>query len=399
MKYRLVALLSILATVLSAQTTAAQIANFAQGCAKNYDPAVDYFPDKVGVEYAKGFSVEYFHNYKVMTLLTPWQNAEQTFEYVLVQRGTPAPEGYDEKQIIEVPVNSFVSMSTTFLPHLDQQGVLDRLVGRDSYLYTNNANVIEKIEAGDIAEVGGGGGGDMNVELLIDLDPDLVMMQQFSAESSGPREVLEQAGLKVVLNADFVDTSPLGVAEWGKYIALFFNTEAKAQDQFDGVVTRYRDLADFAAKAEKKPTVFASSPFNETWFMPGGQSYVAQLLGDAGADYLWADDDSPGSLFLDFESVYDRAADAEFWVNVNSFWPDATAALAEDERYGNFAAFKNNRVYAYNKRVNANGGSDYFESGYANPDVILADLIKMFHPELLPDHELVYYQKLPPGND
>jgi iron complex transport system substrate-binding protein len=394
MKHRFTLLYLILALLL-VSITQAQEANITSSCVENYDPEIDYFPDKISVDYAQGFEVEYFNNYKVVTILTPWQNAEETFQYVLVQCGTAAPEEYDEAQIVEIPVQSFVSMSTSFLPHLDQQGMLDRLVGMDSYLYTNNPNIIEKIDAGEIAEVGGGGGGEMNVELLIDLDPDLIMMQQFSVEGSGAREVLEQAGLTVVLNADFVDTSPLGLAEWGKYISLFFNTETEAQSSFGTVVSRYQVLVDLAASVKNKPTVFASTPYEDTWFMPGGQSYVAQLLRDAGADYLWAEDESVGSLFLDFETVYDLAADADFWVNVNFFWADSAAALAEDERYGDFAAFQNGNVYAYNARMNANGGTDYFESGYANPDVLLADLIKVFHPNVLPDHELVYYKQLP----
>ena len=394
MKHRFI-LLYLVLVLLIVPIIQAQEANLTATCVENYDPEVDYFLDKISVDYAQGFEVEYFNNYKVVSVLTPWQNAEETFQYVLVQCGTPAPEEYTEAQIIEVPVKSFVSMSTSFLPHLDQQGVLDSLVGMDSYLYTNNPNVIEKIDAGEIAEVGGGGSGEMNVELLIDLDADLIMMQQFSVDGSGAREVLEQAGLTVVLNGDFVDTSPLGLAEWGKYISLFFNTEAEAQSYFDGVVSRYQELVELAATAETQPTVLANTPYEDTWFMPGGKSYVAQLLKDAGADYFWADDESVGSLFLDFETVYDVAADADFWVNVNFFWADAAAALAEDERYGDFASFKNGNVYTYNARMNANGGTDYFEAGYANPDVLLADLIKIFHPDLLSDHELVYYKQLP----
>lgn len=368
-------------------------ANLTDACVENYDPQVDYFPEKVEVTHAEGWTVEYFNNYKRVTILTPWQNAEETFEYVLVQCGTPAPEGYEPNQIIEVPVQRFVSMSTTFLPPLETQGLIDRLVAVDTAMFVNTPSVLERFEAGDIAEIGGGGSlGEINIELLLELEPDLIMTQQFSP-GSGSLSVLQEAGLPTVLNADFVDTSPLGQAEWSKYIALYFNTEALANEAFDGVVERYEELVELAATATERPTVYAASAFQGTWYMPGGDSTVAQLLRDANADFLWADE--PGtSVPLDFEVVYERAAEAEYWVNLNAFWLTLDEALADDERYGDFAAFQNGKVYNNNARSNANGGNDYFETGVANPDLLLADLIAILHPELLPDHELVFYRKL-----
>jgi iron complex transport system substrate-binding protein len=200
--------------------------------------------------------------------------------------------------------------------------------------------------------------------------------------------------LPVILNADFLDTTPLGQAEWGKYISLFFNTEAEAEAAFAGVETRYQELAALAATAEEKPTVFANTPYDGSWFRPGGQSYLAQCFADAGADYLWADDETTGSIFLDFESVFEQAAAAEFWVNAGFFWQTKADALAEDERFAQFAAFENGQVFTHNKVVTPSGGSAYFETGVTNPDLILADLVKIFHPDLLPDHELYFYRQL-----
>lgn len=382
-------MLALLAPVMAQNAPA----NLIEGCVTAYDPDVDYFPDKVEVEFAQGFTVEYFNNYKLVTILTPWQGADETFQYILVQCGTPAPEGFDESQIFEVPVNSFVAMSTSFLPHLDSQGVVDRLVGLDSFLYTSTPSVLEQIEAGDVVEVGSF---EPNIEVLLDLEPDLIMAQQFSA-GPGTYTVLGEVGLPVVLNADFVDTSPLGQAEWGKYIALFFNTEATANTIFDGVAQRYESLMELVAGRDVRPAVFAASPYESIWYMPGGQSYVARLLADAGADYLWAEDEGMGSLFLDFEVVLDTAADADFWVNLNQFWTTLDEALAADARYEEFAAVRNGGVYNNNARMNPNFGNDYFESGVANPDLLLADLVAIFHPDLLPGHEFVYYLQLLPS--
>lgn len=393
------ALLLLLITLMlvAALPAQAQEANLLDVCVTDYDADVDYFPDKVTVEAAAGFTVEYFPNYKLVTVTTPWQGAEAPLQYVLVQCGTPAPEGFSDALVIEVPVPTIVTMSTSFLPHLTQQGLLDRLIAIDTALYTSNAEVLARVAAGAIVEIGGGGSGqEVNIEALIDLEPGLVMTQRFSAADT-TYPVMQEAGLPVVINADFLDTSPLGLAEWGKFISLFFNTEALAEEQFDGVSERYAALKALAEAAEERPTVFAGTPYDGTWFMPGGSSYLGQLLADAGASYLWAGEAVTGSLFLDFETVFDRAVDADFWVNVNPFWGTLADAAAEDARYANFAAFQNAAVYSNNARVNANGGSDYFESGYANPDIILADLVKIFHPELLPDHELYFYAQVPPA--
>ncbi|GIK29787.1 MAG: ABC transporter substrate-binding protein [Chloroflexi bacterium] len=386
-----IGLIAVLAVGVSAQEAVAE-ANLVDACVENYDPAVDYFPAKAEIEYAENFSVEYFNNYKVVTIL-PWPGAEAPQTYVLVQCGTPAPEGFEDAVTVEVPVQRFVAMATTILPALEAQGVLDRLIGVDTTLFTSSEAVLEMAEAGDVAEIGGGGsGGDINMELLLSLEPDLVMAQEFFAGGT-TLDQLQTAGVTAVLNGDYADTSPLGQAEWGKYVSLFFNTEAEASDVFAGVAERYEALTVLTAGVEERPTAIAASPYSGTWYMPGADSTIAQLIADAGADFLFAD--QPGtSVPLDFEVVFERGAEAEFWVNANQFWATTEQMLADDSRFEGFAAVANGNVWNNNKRMNANGGSDYFESGAANPDVILADLISIFHPDLLPDHELVYYQRL-----
>ncbi|MBI5669584.1 MAG: ABC transporter substrate-binding protein [Chloroflexi bacterium] len=391
MKHRLLVFVFALALLLAPSLLAAQETNLTDGCVDSYDPDVDYFPQKVTITSATGFNVEYFNNYKLVTVSTPWQGAEEPVQYVLVQCGTPAPDNVDVP-VIEVPVQRFVSMSTTFIPHIVTQGLLDRVVAVDTVGYTSNEAVLARHEAGDLPEVGSGGSGtDPNIELLVDLEPDLVMTQKFSPDDKG-FALIEQAGLPVVLNADFLDTSPLGQAEWGKFIALFFNTEAVAEETFAGVKARYEDLKARTANVDNRPSVFANTPFGDTWYMPGGKSYLAQLLADAGADYLWSDDESTGSLFLDFETVFDRAAEADFWVNVVHTSLDSL--IAADERFADFAAVQAGNVYTNNARSNANGSSEYYETGVANPDVILANLVKIFHPDLLPEHDLYYYKQL-----
>lgn len=363
--------------------------NLTDGCVENYDESIDYFPEKTAVTYAGGFTVEYFNNYKVLTVAAPWLGAEDSATYLLVQCGTPVPAGFDDAVTVEVPIDSFVSMSTTYLPYLDAFGLLDSLVGLDFGTYAYNPTVQEKLAAGELVELGSGS--TVNVEAALELDPDVIMTSASGSADFDTHPKLEEVGLTVVLNADYLDVTPLGRAEWGKFIAVFYNEEAQAEALFNDVVTEYEALLELTADVAERPTVFANTPYEGTWYMPGGQSYTAQFFNAAGADYLWGDDESTSTLFLDFESVFDRAAESDYWLNVGFVFSLADLE-ASDERFADFAAFQNGNVYNYDLRTNEFGGNDFFESGAANPQLVLADLIKIFHPDLLPDHELVYYR-------
>lgn len=383
-----------LTTVAWAQSAPTLEANLSDSCVADFDPTVDYFPDKVEVRYSEKFSVTYFNHYKIVEML-PWAGAEEPMVYLLVQCGTPVPSEYQDLTTIEIPVQRFVSMSTTILPYLETQGVLDRLVGIDTAMYVSSEAVLARVAAGETAEVGGGGMGSINAEALLAVDADLVMAQQYFAGGTTLSE-LQAVGVPAVLNADYTDTSPLGQAEWGKYIALFFNTEAQANAVFDGVAERYEALRALTANVETRPTTIAASPFSGTWYMPAGSSTVAQLLADAGADFLFSDLEGT-SVPLDIEVVLERGAEAEFWVNANQFWTTQADMLNEDARFAQFRAVTLGNVWNNNARMNANGGNDYFESGVANPDLILADLVAIFHPDLMPDHTFVYYRRLASG--
>ena len=365
--------------------------NLTEGCVDAFDPNVDYFPEKISLTHTTGFSVEYHNSYKVITVATPWPGAGEAQQYVLVQCGAPEPTGFDAAQIIEVPVQQIATMSTSYLPFLEAYNLLERLVAVDDVTYVNNPAVLAMAEAGTLVQIGYGAG--VNVEQLLDLAPDLVMTYGSGSPEYDAHPVLLNAGLKVAVNAEWLETSPLGRAEWGKFIALFFNKEAVAESTFADTVARYEDLKAKAAAAAEKPTVLTDSEYQGSWYVAGGRSFTAQLLADAGAAYLWADDESAGSIPVAFEAVFDKAAAADFWLNVG-FVNSLEEMKAADERYTDFAAFQKGNVWNNNKRQNANGGNDYYESAVAQPDAVLADLIAIFHPELMPEYEMVYFQRL-----
>lgn len=367
--------------------------NLTDGCIPEgqFSPEIDYFPQKADLKYADGFSISYHNSYKVITVKTPWPGATESIEYALVQCGAPKPEGFLDEQMIEVPAKSIITMSTTYLPALDELGLLDRLVGLDDTTYVNNPTVRKMAEEGKLASIGYGSG--VNVEKVLELAPSLVMTYGSGAPEYDAHPVLLQAGQKVVVNAEWMDTSPLGRAEWLKFIAAFFNKEAEAEALFVQTAQKYQELTALTAAVSQKPTVFTGSAYQGTWYMPGGQSFAAAFLRDAGANYLWSDDTSTGSLPLAVEAVFEKAQNADYWLNVG-FVGSLDDLKGMDARYADFAAFQNGKVWNNDAKTNASGGNDYYESAVLHPERVLADLIHILHPDLLPNHTLVYYRQV-----
>lgn len=394
-RIRLVGLLALMALLVTFAPVGAQgpTQNLTDGCVENFDPDVDYFPDKIEVVNATGFEIEYFNHYKVVTVTRPWPGAGENdaVTYVLVQCGTPAPDDIDANAVIDVPVNTFVTMSTTYLPYVDLFGVIDGLVGVDMATLASNQAVLDKAEAGELLDIAPNF--NVDIETAIVLEPELIFSYGFGFETDDYLPLMN-AGLTVALNGEFAEITPLARAEWGKYLSLYFNAEAIAEADYNAILDEYAELSERAATAESSPTVFLNSPFDGVWYVPGGVSYMATFLRDANTDYLWSDDDSTGVLFLDFEAVYDVAADAEFWLHPNQFWFSADDAVDEDPRYAEFYALQAGNVWINNLTTNEMGANDFYESGAAYPNLILADLVAIFHPELMPDHEFVYYQRL-----
>ena len=369
----------------------APTANLTDDCLASAIPGVDYFPAKASITNTEGFQIEYHDTYKVVTVKTPTPGATAALTYVLVQCGTEPPTGFKPEQIITVPVQRLISMSTTYLPVLDDLGLLDRLVGLDDATYVSNQKVVELFTAGKIKAIGSGA--TINVEAAIELKPDLILTYGSGSADFDSHPKLLEAGLKVVLNAEWLDTSPLGRAEWGKFIAVFFNEEAAAESWYTKIAEHYAEVKAIAATASGTPKLAYGTPYQGTWYLPGGASFAAQLIRDAGATFPYADDKSTASLPLSFEEAYSTTRDATYWINL-PFVTDLAALLAQDSRFAEFDAFKTGNVWNNDLRSNAAGGSDYYESAVVRPDLVLADLVAIVHPDKMPGHEFYYYRQL-----
>jgi len=379
-----------------AQDTAVADANLTDGCVTDFDPQVDYFPDKVEITDAQNLAVDYFNHYKVVTVT----GSMETYTYVLVQCGTPAPspdEFPPTTQFIEVPTGNIVSLSTTFLPGIAQLGLANNVVGLDSTLYTSTPEILERIESGEIIAVAPNF--ELNMEILLETDPSLVMSDDFDPERMAQ---IVDAGIATAINTDYLETTPLGRAEWLKYVALFYNYEAEAELVYEGVANAYNATRALTVDipADERPIVLwnAISPFSDTWGIPSESTYAGQFITDAGGTIALGDLADPGTVaYVSLETVYDGALDADIWITNLFNVRTVDELLALEPRYADFAAVQNGSVWNNDLDVNENGGNNYFELGVTNPHLVLQDLIAILHPDLLPDHEFHFYQPLDPS--
>jgi iron complex transport system substrate-binding protein len=348
------------------------------------------------IRYAKGFTLEQRQGYKLLRVLTPWRDAKTTFSYALVPRGAKIPPIEPGAVVVETPVRRIVLASTTFVIYFAMLGLEDSVVGISGCKMVNTPSIADRIHDGRILEVGDGSmsAKSFNLERLFNLQPDLLMIYGTGNPEYDQQNKLQEAGFHVAINSEYMETTPLGRTEWIKFIAAFFNKDAEADHLFTDIVARYGKLAEKTRTVTVKPTVFCGSNWRGSWHMPGGNSYVAMFLRDAGARYLWSDDQSTGSMPLNVESVFARAKDADFWLNPGVHRSKEEIA-GEDDRYHVFHAFRTGRVFNNNAIVDAGGGNDIWESGIANPDKVLADLISIFHPEILPGYRRTWYWQLP----
>lgn len=359
-----------------------------RGCITGFDPQRDYFPDKSELRHAENFTVSYERSYQVLTVNEPFPGGAPE-SYVLVRCGAPDPELPDDladAPQVEVPVDSLYAGSTTHLPLLEVLGVVGVLTGVATASYVASEQVRERIDAGAVTEFAPNE--QLATELVIAEQPDVLMTGGFDDPAYAP---LRNAGVPVLANAEWLEPTPLGRAEWVKYVAALTGTEARAAEVFDQIEADYQELADRAAAAEPVE-VLPGSLVQGTWSMPSGGGYFGQLVQDAGGTYPWAGEQDPASLQLDFETVYARGGRALVWL-ANDQWATLDDAKQADPRHAELAAFQRGEVWALGA-AGPEGGADFFERGVTRPDMVLADLVAILHPDLAPDHEFAFYTRL-----
>jgi iron complex transport system substrate-binding protein len=364
-----------------------------KGCIEHFDASTDYFPEKTTLEFAENLAVEYHKSYKVVTVKRPSESSAAE-RYVLLQCGAPRPElsgDLADAPLVSVPIVSMFSDSATHMPLLVELGHVDVLTGINEARYVTTEPVLERIRKGLAIEYAPNYV--INTELVIARKPTMVMVGGGYPEEY---RTIRKAGVPVVVNTEWEEPTALGRAEWLKYMALFLNEEGKAQRSFGEIRARYMALRERTEKIpkEQRPRVMTGVAVRGLFEVSGGESYVSKLIADAGGEYVWYDNSSRGVTTVDLEAQIARAASADFWINGGQ-WKSLKAMLIEEPRYREFKPVREGRVWLYNRLVNAVGAHDYWSRGVTRPDLILEDLIKIFHPELAPQHEFVWYKQVP----
>jgi iron complex transport system substrate-binding protein len=343
------------------------------------------------LKYAHGFRIDNRNGYREVSILNRAAGRIDTLRYLLVDEGQTPPAGRPGIPVIHTPVRSMTVLSSIHIGLADFAGAADRITGLGNFQYVNAPIVREHIRTGRIKQVGIDG--NTNNELVIAMHPGVVITSTNPDAAYGQYKTLTDAGIPVLPDAEWLETTPLGRAEWAKLFAALIDREAEIGKKFDSVERTYLALAAIGSAAKKKPSVIIAMPWKGVWYTPAGESYMAQFLRDAGADYSWSATKGIGSLALNVEAVIPIALKADFWFNVG--YVDSRKEIAEkDSRFADFHSFKTGAVYNFNRRVNDIGSNDYWESGAANPQRVLADLIRILHPDALPQDTLYYYKQL-----
>lgn len=342
--------------------------------------------DSLSLKYAKGFKLYVYKDYKHLFIINPNDTSKIESEFILLKKGIKLPSQFKNISSLTVPVQRAVCLTLTQLSYIVELGAIDKICGINSSRYLFNKDVKKRIKNGLIKKVGRNG--NFKPEVLISENPDVIFVSPFK---EGGYDNLKDMGIKLVPIYAYNENHPLARAEWLKFTALFTGDEHKADSLFNNIEIEYNKLKSLASNVKYKPLVFSGDCKSGVWYAVGGNSYLAHYFEDAGANYVWKNNATTGALRLDYESVYSQAAKADYWRILNSYKGSYSYEIlkSEDERYIDFNAYKKKKVVYCNMRDKA-----FYETSPVKPHIILADYIKVFHPELLKSYKPRYYSLL-----
>ncbi|SMC37004.1 ABC transporter substrate-binding protein [Moheibacter sediminis] len=291
----------------------------------------------------------------------------------------------------ELPLKTVMVVPTSAIAYMEELNLIEKITGISQPDFIFNPKIHELINKNKISTIGSFD--EIFLEKILTNKPD-IFISTSSPTLAKFHEQLEKENIKVIYIDEYEELNPLARAEYVKIFGILFGKKKEANELFRQIEKNYTDIKTLAEKKKaENPTIFANQIYGDIWYMPGGKSFQAKLIEDAGGNYLWKSDDGTGTLNLSFESVFEKANDADIWINAGDF-PDKATLLASYKNYEWFSTFKNGNIYNWNQRITAKGANDYFETGTARPDLVLKDLAAIFHPELFPNYELMFYKML-----
>ena len=339
-------------------------------------------------EYASGFKILGAENAAstLIQITNPWQGANDvTMSYFVTRNGEQAPAGFNGP-VIPAGAKQIVCMSSSYVAMLDELGEVNRIVGVSGIDYIANPYILAHKDS--IKDMGP----EMNYELLIGLKPDVVLLYGIGDAQTSVTDKLKELSIPYLYMGEYLEESPLGKAEWMVALSELTDSREKGIEIFSEIPKRYQTLKDLTASVEQRPTVMFNTPWNDSWIMPSTKSYMAQLVNDAGADYIYKENTSNSSAPIGLETAYGLIQKADYWINVGMA-STLDELKAVNPKFTDAKSVREKTAYNNNLRLTATGGNEYWESAVIRPDIVLRDLIHIFHPELVSD-SLYYYRHL-----
>jgi len=351
----------------------------------------DLYKD-TSIKYARRFIINHGNGFKVIHILANRETSDTSATFILYDSILPHME-FKNSHFIKTPCTRVIALSSIYANMITEVGGLKNIIAIENVDYYNNGGITKAVEAGKIAQVQRNP--EIDKETILKLNPDIIFAFGMGGSSGEFDAKIVESGIPVVISLDHLERSPLARAEWIKFFAAFVNRSDEANIIFSQVEKEYNELKALAKNYKDKPNVLTELKFGDTWYVPGGKSYMAQLINDAYGNYFWNEDTASGSLHLSFEAVFKKAQKADIWLNV-SMCTTKQQVIAQDKRYGDFEAFKNNSIYNNNLYSNKLNYTIYWETGMIYPNRILSDMIQMFHKQAKDslDRPFYYYHQL-----
>ena len=358
-------------------------------CVSNKKTSLEAFNQDIYTpEYASGFKILGADNVQstLIQVFNPWQGAKDVeMSYFISRNGEQAPAGFTGPTI-PAGAKQIVCMSSSYIAMLDALGQADRIVAVSGIDYVSNPYIIAHKDS--IKDMGP----EMNYELLLGLKPDVVLLYGIGDAQTAVTDKLKELSIPYMYVGEYLEESPLGKAEWMVALSELTDSRENGIEIFSEIPKRYQTLKDLTASVEQRPTVMFNTPWNDSWIMPSTKSYMAQLVNDAGADYIYKENTSNSSAPIGLETAYGLIQKADYWINVGMA-STLDELKAVNPKFTDAKSVREKTAYNNNLRLTATGGNEYWESAVVRPDIVLRDLIHIFHPELVSD-SLYYYRHL-----
>ena len=339
----------------------------------------------IAPQYAKGFNVKYADNITLLEINDPENKEAEQFHFALVDKSFKGeiPNGYTR---LNIPIRSAICMTSLQLSNFLKLDIPEMVVGITSTRHLHNQKMNQQLKEGKTHKIGIEGNFDN--EVIIAINPDVIFISPFKR---GGYDAIRNVEIPMIPHLGYKELTPLGQAEWIKVIGLLTGNASLANSTFEAIESRYNNLKSIVDTVKRRPTVFSGEMRGGNWYAVGGRSFLAQLFRDAGGDYFLKENEDSGGVTLDYETVYTNAAHADYWRIVNSFEGEYSYNVLkeQDNRYTDFDAWKKHGViYCNMKEV------PFYERMPVEPEVVLADFIHVFHPDVLPNHKPQYYHLL-----